>query len=224
VHTRGPWEREVHHYRNVRGDSYFYRDRELPSGPHDANAGGQLVLELNPAARLYGGRQSRFADRQSWTLEERLPYLFREIEERIRDAEHRAEDQRLAAEQAAQIAEREARERHRTWRALMEQAAERLLHEHRATELRNQASAWRQADQIRRYCHAAQAAHGDQPDTARWLHWAQAFADTLDPLTHPPTTPELSEVSPEDLQPYLPAGWSARGPDEGRRRDPHGRW
>lgn len=213
VHTRGTWEREVRHYRNVRADSYFYGDRELPSGPYDAKADGQLVLELNPAARLYGGRQSRFADRRSWTLEERLPYLLREIEERIRDEEHQAEDRRLAAEQAAEVAQREAEERHRRWRLLMDQAAQRLEHGHRVAFLRRETEAWHEADRIRRYCDAAEATYGDRQDTAAWLAWARAHAARLDPLTQPPSTPELTEVSPEDLQPHLPEGWSAVGPE-----------
>jgi hypothetical protein len=224
VRTRGPWEREVHHYRNVRRDSFFYRDRELPSGPYDARSSGQLVLELNPGARLHGGRQSRFVDRQSWTLEERLPHLFREIEERIIAAEHEAEDRRIAAQKAAEVAEREAEERRRRWRLLMDRAAERLLEDHRAAQLRQEASAWHEADRIRRYCDAAESAHGNCADTAEWLGWARAYAEALDPLTQPPRIPELAEVSLEELQPYFPSGWSAHDPDEGRARRPHERW
>jgi hypothetical protein len=123
VHTRGAWEEEVRRYRNVSRDWGYYRDRELPSGPHDAGATGKLVLELNPGT-FHGGRQSRFADRQSWTLEERLPHLVREIEERILEARYDAEDRRVEAERAAEVARREAEERRRRWRALMDQAAE----------------------------------------------------------------------------------------------------
>ncbi len=82
VRSRGPWEDEVHRYRNVPRDSHFYRDRELPSGPYDAEATGQLDLELDRHWSLKG-RQARWGDRQNWKLEERLPHLFREIEERI---------------------------------------------------------------------------------------------------------------------------------------------
>lgn len=155
VHTRGSCEGEVRLYRNVSRDSVFYRDREVPSGPHDANATGQLVLKLNPGS-VHGGRQSRFADRQSWTLEERLPHLFREIEERILEAQHRAEDRCIEAEKAAEIARREAEERKRRWVVLMDRAAERLVHDHRAAQLRKQACAWYEADQIRGYCDAAE--------------------------------------------------------------------
>jgi hypothetical protein len=221
VRTRGPWEEEVRRYRNVSRDWSFYRDRELPSGPHDAGATGQLVIELNPRGGSYGGRQSRFSDRQSWTLEERLPQLFREIEDRILEAEHEAEDRRVAAERAAETAQREAEERRRTWLRLMDRAAERLLEDQHAGELRRQAEAWHEAERIRRYCDAAEAAHGDLAETARWLAWARNFAQRLDPLAGPPGAPEILEVTLDELQPYFPTGWSALGPEQGRRRSPY---
>ena len=95
VHTRGPWEREVKLYRNVSRDSAFYADRDLPSGPYDAGATGQLVLELSFGGR-YRGRQSHFADRLKRALEERLPYLFREIEDRLPETRRDDDDRRVA--------------------------------------------------------------------------------------------------------------------------------
>jgi hypothetical protein len=211
VHTRGPWEEEVRRYRSVSRGSAFYRGRELPSGPYDASAAGLLTLALN-AEGLHGGRQSRFADCRSWTLEDRLAQLFREIDERILWAEYEAEDRRIAAETAAEIARREAEERRRRWHVLMDQAAEHLLQDHRAAQLREQARAWQQADQIRRYCDAAEAMYGDRADTIQWLALGRDYADGLDPLAAPPITPELTEVAAEELEAYLPDGWSARGP------------
>lgn len=123
VRTRGPWEEEVRQYRNVQRDSLFYRDRVLPAGPYDAGATGRLTIELNPAS--YGGTR-RFSDRQTSALEERLPHLFREIEEQIVRAKHDAEDRQGAAERAEAIAEEEAQERHRTWLVLMDRAADGL--------------------------------------------------------------------------------------------------
>lgn len=212
VHTRGPWEAEVHHYRNVPRDSMFYRDRPLPSGPYDAGAAGPLVLELNPGDRLYGGRQSRFADRQSWRLEERLPHVFREIEARIVEAEHEAEDHRTAAELAAEVAQRKAEVRRREWLQLMDRAAEQLVEDQRAAELRRQTHAWDDAKRIRRYCDAIEAAYGGRVETARWLAWARDFAARLDPLSRAPTAPEVLEVTLDELQRYFPPGWSALDP------------
>jgi hypothetical protein len=68
VRTRGPWEEEVKRHRNVRGDESWWRDRKVPRGAYDAEATGRLELVLD-AERYWvlSGRQSRFADRQSWT-------------------------------------------------------------------------------------------------------------------------------------------------------------
>ncbi len=46
VHTRGPWEEEVHRFRNVSPGWSSYRERTLPRGCYDADATGQLRLEL----------------------------------------------------------------------------------------------------------------------------------------------------------------------------------
>lgn len=216
VHTRGPWEEEVKRYRNVSRDSYFYRDRELPSGPYDADASGRLKLELfGESSWMLRGRQSRWADRQSCTLEERLPHLFREIQERIVEAERVAEERRIAAEKAAEAARREAHERERQWHLLMDQAREQLVEAHRAAHLHAQADTWQQADRLRRYCDALEAAHGEHPDSATWLAWARQHAHRLDPLAAPPTTPEPPEATLEALQEHLPRGWSAYGPEHG---------
>lgn len=208
AHTRGRWEEEVKRY----------RDRELPSGRFDAGATGRLKLELaSERWWIHRGRQSRWADRQSWSLEERLPYLFREIEGRIAEAARVAEEEQMAREKAAEAARRNAEERERQWALLMEQAEERLVEERRATELRAQADAWHEADRLRRYCDAMAAAFGDDPETAKWLAWARAHAARRDPLTESPTMPNEPEATPEALQPYLPEGWRAEGPYEGLR-------
>ena len=212
VNTRGPWERGVAYYRDLSRGRWFSGDPELPKGPYDANATGRLKLELN-RDWVHRGRQSSWADRASWTLESRLPHLFREIEERIVEAERVANEQREAAERAAALARREAEERERRWRVLISQAKEQLLREQRATHLRAQADAWHQASLIRRYCDAVEAEYGDVQQTAAWIAWARAFAAGLDPLTRPPSPPDLPEAAPEDLQRFLPSGWSAHGPE-----------
>jgi hypothetical protein len=84
-------------------------------------------------------------------------------------------------------------------------------------ELRAQADAWHLAETLRRYCDAIGAAYGDHPDTAEWLTWARAHVLALDPLTEAPTMPDDPESNPEALQLHLSDGWSARGPEYGRR-------
>jgi non-ribosomal peptide synthetase component F len=46
----------------------------------------------------------RWSDRASWTLEERLPHLFREIEERIVMTKEAVEVQRIESEQVSEQA------------------------------------------------------------------------------------------------------------------------
>lgn len=212
VHTRGPWEEEVRRYRNVSREWASYRDRDLPSGPYDADASGRLKLELHAdGGWIYSGRQSRWADRQSWTLEERLPHLFREIEERVVEADRVAEERRIAAANAAEAAARQAEEREREWHVLMGRAKEHLFEAHCAAHLRTQADAWQTAEHLRRYCAAVAASYGDHAKAAEWMIWARAYIIQLDPLTTAPTMPEPPEASSEALQQYLPAGWSVRG-------------
>jgi hypothetical protein len=212
VRQRGPWEQHVHHYRNVRADHSFWRGRELPRGPYDKDATGKLSLALSREDRWFGGRQGRWSDRQSWTLEERLPHLFREIEARIIHARRMREQERLRAEEAAERARRDAEERERTWRDLMATAHERQIEDDRIARLTANVDAWDQALRIRAYCDAAEATYHDNADAMEWIAWARTHAQRLDPLAHAPAFAELPEATPEALQPYLPDGWSADGP------------
>lgn len=209
---RGPWEQQVHHYRNVRPDDYFWRDRELPRGAYDKDATGELTLALSCEGNWFAGRQGRWSDRRSWTLEERLPHLFREIEARIIHARRMREQERIRAEDAAERARRDAEERERAWRELITTARGRLVEDHRIVRLTADLDAWDEARRIRAYCNAAEAAHPDSADAAEWIAWARSRAQHLDPLAHAPTFPEPPEATPQALQPYLPDGWSAQGP------------
>ncbi len=221
VHPRGTWEEEVHRYRNVSSDWSFYRDRPFPKGPYDADATGRLELELLAGSSLsFAERQRRWGDRASWMLEERLPHLFREIEERIVIAKESAEVARIEAERAAERARLAAEERERKWLVLMDQARERLVEQHRAEHLGEQARAFAEIRRLRSYVEAMEAAYGDHEETASWLAWAQSYLDQRDPLGQPPVMPRPPEATPEALQPHLPAGWSAEGPHEGTRRFP----
>lgn len=102
----------------------------------------------------------------------------------------------------------------------MAEAAERLVEDGRTKHLRAHAAAWQEAEMLRRYCEALDAAYGDKPDAAEWLEWVRAHIIRLDPLTEPPTMPNVPEANPEALEPFLPEGWSPYGPDEQRHRRP----
>lgn len=221
VKTREQWEKEVERYRSVPRDSPFYRDREIPSGPYDARATGELNLQLRvERSWVFRGRQSRWGDRTSWKLEERLPHVFREIEERIVKADRVAEEERIAAEKRAEEARRAAEERERQWHSLMEQAKKRLVESQRVAVLRSQEQAWREAERLREYCDAMEVAHGEDPESAEWIAWARDFASRLNSLSERPSMPEPPEETPEALQEHLPKGWSVHGPEYGRAHTP----
>ena len=99
----------------------------------------------------------------------------------------------------------------------MAEAREQLTESERVKHLRGQISRWEEAERIRRFCSAAESAHSVAPGVDEWTAWSRAFADRLDPLSDPPVTPAESEPTPEELQAFLPAGWSARGPETNTR-------
>lgn len=227
VHERGLWEQEVQRYRNAHSWAISYGNRTYPSGPYDADGTGRLKLELTADSPMtLAERQWRWSDPASWMLEERLPHLFREIEERIVIAAQAAEVQRIEAERAAERARLAAEEQERTWQALIGEAKTRLLAQHYAQQLKKEAGAFAETRLLRRYVEAMRAAYGDHKETAPWLAWAQSYVHERDPLAKPPVVPQAPEATPEALQPHLPAGWSAQGPHEDPlrfpgRRTPH---
>lgn len=226
IRSRGSWEAEVEHHHRMRRDFPYYSG-EPPSRSYDKDAEGELTLALSSEREWrFRGRQSHWSDRASWTLEERLPHLFVEIQERAVEGARIDEEERLAAEQAAEREQREKAEREEQWRALLQQAMERLVESHRSTHLRAQVESWEEADRIRRYCAAMDAAHSDNEAAAAWLAWAREHADRIDPLLNPPGMPEDPEPTHEAVQRYLPEGWSTHGPEHGwqpRRHMPQ-RW
>ena len=98
----------------------------------------------------------------------------------------------------------------------MDRARVKLVETQRAAMLRSQEQSWREAERLREYCDAIEAAHGDDPESAEWIAWARGFADRLDPLGVPPRVPEPPEETTEALQEHLPDGWSVHGPEYGR--------
>ena len=218
AHTRGPREQEVRHYRTVRDDDYFWRNRKVPRDPYDADCSGRLQLTLHASRGwVLRGRQSRFGDRHSWTLETRLPHLFREIEERIVELQQYDEANHIEAERKAEAARLAAEERARHWRQLMARAKQRLLEDHLAAHAQRQADAWRTAGALREYCNAVESAHGTDSGSAEWISWIRAHADRVDPLAESPRMPAPPAESGEALQRYLPDDWSAEGPEHDPR-------
>jgi hypothetical protein len=66
------------------------------------------------------------------------------------------------------------------WLALKGEARVRLVAAHRSVHLHQQSEAWSQADRLRRYCDAMEAAYGEHADSTQWIAWARAHAAELD--------------------------------------------
>lgn len=123
---------------------------------------GEVIWAVDEAARSLVGHRARLAEQS------RLAEIARkEAEERERERQRRAEEER-------QRREREARE-----------AAHRKALE---DDLLRMANEWREADVVRSFLRAVEARLPEperSSDLRRWLTWATAHAESLDPLRAP---------------------------------------
>ena len=182
---------------------YWYRPQEF-----DELASGRLQLRLG---RPEYGRTSSWADRKRWKLDDRLPHVLAAMEQAANEAEAR-ERERQRRQEAAQ----------RAWEAAAEHARRQLREDHRRDVLRQQVTDWRLAADIRAYCAALRSASSadNANDRAEWTTWAEGYADVLDPLRRTNLLAADPEPTPAALQPYLPRGFSAHGPERIWLRDP----
>ena len=196
---RGPYEWQMKRWRQDRAEPFRLTQFVQRPKPYDSAATGELnVQALGPSL----GRQSSWADRARWTLEDRLPHLLGELELQAAEAEERRLARQLEEE-----------ERQRQWEAAMEQAKRRLIEEHRVEVLRTRVRGWEEAEAIRAYCDAVEAFHGvdtiaANSDAAQWLALARDHADQAQQL---PGMPRDPEITPERLKPHL-GRWSPHGP------------
>ncbi|MGE7434033.1 hypothetical protein [Kitasatospora sp. NPDC001175] len=169
----------------------------------------QLELSIE-STWAHRGRRYRWGDRQRWRLEDTLPQILREIE------------QRAQLDHERQLARERQKEQTRLdWQAAMDQARQKLLDANRRDVLRDQVETWHEAVRVRAYCDAleqhlvdAPAGEADTCAVREWITWARSYADRIDPLPTYPRIPPVPRASPEDLRPYL-GGWS---PHEPKRR------
>jgi hypothetical protein len=146
-------------------------------GLHE-ETGARWALRLCLNVHGPGQGRNQWADHAQRPLEVELLAILDEIAER---------GTRIAAEQELkqrQEAERQDRER------------QRLITEHRARILRDQVTAWRLAEDIRRHC--ADLVAAGLPRADGWLRWARDYADSLDPLLDPPGLP--AEPTDDELE------------------------
>jgi hypothetical protein len=193
--SRAHWEKELRASRPY----WAGEPRQKPIGKYEEKATGKLAIALVPS---FGGR--KWADRKSWTLEEKLPEVIQEIEISAAADRHRREE-----------AERAKERRQREWEAAMEAAKEKYLEAWCADKLVKRGEAWRQVEDLRAYCDAVEARHplDRNPETAKWVEWARSYIERVDPLRAAPQMPADPEnVTGEDLRPFL-RGRSLYGPD-----------
>lgn len=195
--SRSYWIQQNSTYDYVKGES-----RPGPLSEYEEGATGRLEIEI--VGYGGGGRASKWGDRRSWALEEKLPEILREIEMRAVEAEERKRE-----------AERREAERQRQWELAMERAKGRWLEAYRGQILERQADQWRTAETVRAYVDAM-AAFAVGEEAEEWIEWSRAHADLVDPLTDGVRPPEPPDSIPlDELRPFLD-GWSPYGPDHGR--------
>ncbi|MER7724695.1 hypothetical protein [Streptomyces sp. NPDC096323] len=176
----------------------------------DPERSKSLLIELGYSR---SSRQSRWADRKRWVLEDILGAVLREIETRA------VEDAQRKADEGQAKADREIR-----WRAAMAKAKELAAQEQLAEVLRTQARQWQEAECLNAYCDALERRLEEMPgeegeaavaSAQRWLAWARRYGQNLDPLTRLPAMPTAREPKSEELAQYLD-GWSPHGPEAPR--------
>jgi hypothetical protein len=196
VSLRGDWERERQRRAEHRFD-YVYS--YTPLKPFDRDATGRLTITVD-SGYSREGRPARWADRKSWSLEEKLGELLRELEIRAAEDDHRD-----------LVAQRAAEERQRNWELAMERAKERFHQAELAKTLHDQIAAWQEARVVRSYLAALEDQHGNDAGATEWITWIREYLERLDPLHAAPAVPEPCEPSPDDLKPFL-GGLSPYGP------------
>lgn len=163
----------------------------LPKYDHEFNG----RLHIGAPSGSWWQHSYSYSDSARWTLESRLGHLLHDLEHLASEAEHRQREEEL----------RKA-EQKRRWYAAVSQARKQHVEEHRAQVLIEQVKRWRQAVEIRAFCHLvrAQADETSAPaDEREWLQWAEAYAAQIDPLGSPLRTPPDPPSSREALRDLL---------------------
>ena len=140
------------------------------------------------------------ADRQRWTLEDKLGNAFEKFAA-----------QTEAARLQALERERQQALRQQAWEEAMTAARLRYVDQKRTEWMGDQLARWRNARDLREFVTAAR--HLKELDEAyrSWLDWVAERADDLDPSNHRLRPTEPPEPTPEDLKPFV-NGFSPYGP------------
>jgi hypothetical protein len=177
-----------------------YSWTRIPS--HDHVLSGRLRIDIGGASQLE--RKSFWADRASWSLEDKLPELLREVAVRADELRMRREAKDRAVKQYRQAVEHEE-----------QRARARAAEAHRGKVVEEQLAHWRAAQELRQYAAAISeritaAAEADGKvdsealaEAGRWLAWITERANRHDPLTRLPTWPAAPELLSYELCEFM---------------------
>lgn len=161
---------------------------------HDHFAGGRLQLVLHDTR----GTQSSWSDTKTRTLERQLGSVLLAAErEAVRRRDQRLADERRRQEEEQRRAIEEQERKRQRLREARAKYQERL-----AADLRRMARAWSEAEELRQFINAVRDAMPNAAQTARtqaWLRWANAYADSMDPLVRAEEVPKETDPSDEEL-------------------------
>ncbi|WP_027944758.1 hypothetical protein [Amycolatopsis taiwanensis] len=167
----------------------------IPSHVHVPS--GRLRIDLGGPADTE--RRSFWADRASWTLEEKLPGLLREVAVRADELRLRREAQKRAETQYRDDVARE-----------QERARARAAEAHRLKILQQQLERWREVRELRTFAATlterlakADAGDGTLAEAHRWLEWITEHADRRDPFRTLPGWPEPPQLHTWELDQYM---------------------
>ncbi|WP_370078106.1 hypothetical protein [Streptacidiphilus sp. MAP12-16] len=189
--SKQPHEPTPRELRDAERQPTWMRSR-IPKYDHVPD--GRLMIDAPGHDSTYGHRQYDCSDGARWTLESRLGHLLAAIEAWA----DQAEEERLKAEQAEEI-------RKQRWYEVIDQAHQKLIHDHRLKALEQQLDDWRTACEIRSLSTAVrQQSDGTLSDaTAEWLRWAEAHADSIDPVRNGVALPPDPRPTRQNLEPYI---------------------
>lgn len=213
---------EVPHVPTAEENRQLRRNRWLVIPKTDKVASGRLRLEI---ARAGWDKKDTWADDKRTTLERRFPRIIRDVEAGFAaDEEAKLAAQRAHDEYVAELERKRAEERRR-WQEALDEARPQATELLREKAFRRAYDSWISANEIRAFCDALeQIASGElatSENRARWIEWARAAADRLDPTQGDRALAEIDfdiEPKPGDLRPFI-GDWSPHEPRREYRSD-----
>ncbi|WP_319462636.1 hypothetical protein [Micromonospora sp. RTP1Z1] len=206
---------EIPHVPTEQEARQLRRNRWMVLPKTDRIASGRLRMEI---ARAGWDKKDTWTDDKRTPLEKRIPRIIRDVEagiaadEEAKQAAQRAHDEYVAEQ------ERKRAEERRRWQVALDEARPQAAELLRKKAFRRAYDSWISANEIRAFCDALEVAGPDRPDgldnRARWIGWARAAADRLDPTCGDGALAGIDfdiDPQPDDLRPFI-GDWSPHQP------------